>query len=91
MLHTTWSGEATGFVEALAKRYGGTRLGRQELEGELIEDREDALWSREMLAEALVSEAGEMRRIVVAVDPPASARRTSDACGIVAAITARSV
>ncbi len=76
---------AGGFVEALARRYGGTRLGRQELEGELIEDREDALWSREMLADALAGEAGELRRIVVAVDPPASSRKTSDACGIVAA------
>jgi phage terminase large subunit-like protein len=76
---------AKGFVEALTDRYGGTRLGRQELEGELIEDREDALWSREMLAEARVADAGELRRIVVAVDPPASSRRTSDACGIVAA------
>ena len=76
---------AKGFLEALAKRYGGTRLGRQELEGELIEDREDALWSREMLAEAVVADAGEIRRIVVAVDPPASSRKTSDACGIVAA------
>ena len=76
---------ARGFVEALAQRYGGTRLGRQELDGELIEDREDALWSREMLAEAFVAEAGELRRIVVAVDPPASSRKTSDACGIVAA------
>jgi phage terminase large subunit-like protein len=71
---------ASGFVEALQRRYGGTRLGRQELEGELIEDREDALWSREMLADAVVGEAGELRRIVVAVDPPASSRKTSDAC-----------
>ena len=76
---------AKGFVEALDERYGGTRLGRQELDGELIEDREDALWSRQMLVEARVREAGELRRIVVAVDPPACARKTSDACGIVAA------
>ena len=76
---------AQGFVEALKTRYGGTRIARQELEGELIEDRDDALWSREMLAEAMVMEAGEIRRIVVAVDPPASSRKTSDACGIVAA------
>ena len=76
---------AKGFVEALKTRYGGTRIARQELEGELIEDRDDALWSREMLAEAMVMEAGEIRRIVVAVDPPASSRKTSDACGIVAA------
>jgi len=76
---------AVGFLEALSKRYGGTRLGRQELDGELIDDREDALWSRDMLAAAFVAEPGELRRIVVAVDPPASSRKTSDACGIVAA------
>lgn len=76
---------AAGFVETLAARYGGTRLGRQELDGELVEDREDALWSRDMIEQAFTAEAGELRRIVVAVDPPASSRRTSDACGIVAA------
>ena len=51
-----------GFVEALAnalRRHAASA--RQELEGELIEDRDDALWSREMLAEAMVSEAGEMQ------------------------------
>ena len=67
------------------RRYGGTRLGRQELDGELVEDREDALWSRAMLEEAALDACPELRRIVVAVDPPASARKTSDACGIVAA------
>jgi len=76
---------AQGFVDALERRYGGTRIARQELEGELIEDRDDALWSREMLAEALTGEIGDLRRIVVAVDPPASAHKDSDACGIVAA------
>ncbi|MGQ3295128.1 MAG: terminase large subunit domain-containing protein, partial [Shinella sp.] len=34
-----------GFLTAMADRYGGTRLGRQELDGELIADREDALWN----------------------------------------------
>ncbi|WP_274629681.1 DNA-packaging protein [Arvimicrobium flavum] len=76
---------AEGFVGAMRKRYGGTRLGRQELDGELIEDREDALWSRAALEAAFVAELPELRRIVVAVDPPASSRKTSDACGIVAA------
>lgn len=76
---------AAGFVEALKTRYGGTRIARQELEGELIEDREDALWSRDMLAAATVALADGLRRIVVAVDPPASSRKTSDACGIIAA------
>ncbi|OQM75234.1 ATP-binding protein [Pseudaminobacter manganicus] len=76
---------APGFLEAVKRRYAGTRLGRQELDGELIEDRDDALWSRRMLEQADAGEAGELLRIVVAVDPPASSRRTSDACGIVAA------
>lgn len=76
---------APGFVETLRRRYDGTRLGRQELDGELIEDREDALWLRETIEQARIATAPELRRIVVAVDPPASARRTSDACGIVAA------
>jgi phage terminase large subunit-like protein len=76
---------AAGFIAALEKRYGGTRLARQELEGELIEDREDALWSRAALEAAAGGAPGELRRIVVAVDPPASSGRASAACGIVAA------
>lgn len=77
---------APGFLDAVIDRYGGTRLGRQELDGELIEDRSDALWSRAQL-ENLVrpGNAAELSRIVVAVDPPAGASATSDACGIVAA------
>lgn len=76
---------AEGFLQAVERRYGGTRLGRQELDGELIEDREDALWSRAAVEGAFVAEVPGMRRIVVAVDPPATSRKTSDACGIVAA------
>jgi phage terminase large subunit-like protein len=76
---------APGFLEAVRARYAGTRLGRQELDGELIEDRADALWSRAALEAALLEKVPELGRIVVAVDPPASARKTSDACGIVAA------
>lgn len=82
---------AARFLETVRERYGGTRLGRQELDGELIEDREDALWTREAIEAAALrqaqdeGEASGLTRIVVAVDPPASARKTSDACGIVAA------
>lgn len=75
---------AEGFIAAIRARYAGTRLARQELDGELIEDRPDALWSRAVL-EAAAGVYGELRRIVVAVDPPATSRRTSDACGIVVA------
>ncbi len=75
---------APGFMEALASRYGGTRLGRQELDGELIEDREDGLWKREAIEAATMRVTGPFRRIVVAVDPPASAG-VNACCGIVVA------
>lgn len=75
---------APGFIDALSRRYGGTRLGRQELDGELIEDREDGLWKRDAIEELTVRFTGTLRRIVVAVDPPASAGAQS-CCGIVVA------
>ncbi|MCP8937793.1 terminase family protein [Alsobacter sp. SYSU M60028] len=76
---------APNFLAGVVARYAGTRLGRQELDGELIEDRPDALWSRERLELAREDAAPPLARIVVAVDPPASASRRADRCGIVAA------
>jgi phage terminase large subunit-like protein len=76
---------APTFLEAVLSRYHGTRLGRQEIEGEIIEDRADALWTRAQLEAARVPRAPELQRIVVAVDPPGSAHKKSDACGLVAA------
>jgi phage terminase large subunit-like protein len=75
------------FLERIEARYGGTRLGRQELDGELLEDLPGALFPRARLEAARISPAAvpPMRRIVVAVDPPASSREGADACGIVAA------
>ncbi|MFG1419063.1 terminase family protein [Xanthobacter sp. V0B-10] len=76
---------APGFIARVLARYGGTRLGRQELDGEIIEDRPDALWSRPALEAARVAAAPPLARIAVAVDPPASSRAGADACGIVCA------
>lgn len=76
---------APGFIRAMEARYGGTRLGRQELDGELIEDREDALWNRDMLERARIRTPGPLARIVVAVDPPAAERAKNSCCGIVVA------
>lgn len=76
---------APAFLETVVGRYAGTRLGRQELEGELIEDRADALWSRGLIEAARAAAAPPLARVVVAVDPPASSGRRADACGIVAA------
>jgi phage terminase large subunit-like protein len=69
------------FVAAVTGLYGGTRLGRQELEGELIEEVEGALWTRALIETCRAHAREAMARVVVGVDPPASA--TGDACGIV--------
>jgi phage terminase large subunit-like protein len=76
---------ARTFLGAVVQRYEGTRLGRQELDGELIEDRPDALWTREQIEAVRITGVPALGRVVVAVDPPATSRTTSDACGIVAA------
>lgn len=76
---------APHFLETVVGRYAGTRLGRQELDGELIEDRPDALWNRALIEAGREASAPELVRVVVAVDPPASSRRHADACGLVAA------
>lgn len=79
------------FVETVTALYGGTRWGRQELEGELIEDVAGALWSRDLLERQRVLRPSTgsgsqderlFKRIVIGVDPPVSVG--GDACGIVA-------
>jgi len=73
---------APQFLDAVVARYRGSVLGRQELDGEMIEDRPDALWQRAMFRPG----SGEgVERIVVAVDPPVTGHARSDACGIVVA------
>lgn len=73
------------FLDAVTSRYGGTALGRQELDGEMVEDRPDALWTRAAIEAARVATPPPLMRVAVAVDPPASTGRRADACGIVAA------
>jgi phage terminase large subunit-like protein len=73
------------FLKSVVARYAGTRLGRQELDGEIIDDRPDALWSRARIEDCREGAPPHLERIVVAIDPPASSRRGADACGIVAA------
>lgn len=76
---------APDFIRELQARYGGTPLLRQELDGELIEDRSDALWKRAVIDAHRVTAAPELTRIVVAVDPPVTSGAKADACGIVVA------
>jgi phage terminase large subunit-like protein len=74
---------AAGFVEYLQGRYAATRLGRQELGGEIIEDNEQALWKRAWIEAGRLRRAPFLRRLVVAVDPPAGLK--GDECGIIVA------
>jgi len=75
------------FIEAVTATYGGTRLGRQELEGLLLEDHEGALWTRDLLekARAIPLAGRQFRRTVIGLDPPASTG--GDSCGIVVCAT----
>jgi phage terminase large subunit-like protein len=70
------------FVAAMLAEYAGTRLGRQELDGEMIEDAQGALWTRAMIEACRAEGVPALRRVVIGVDPPAGVGR--DACGIVA-------
>ncbi|HYJ30259.1 MAG TPA: terminase family protein [Allosphingosinicella sp.] len=70
-----------GFVAWATDTYGGTRLGRQELDGILFADVERALFTRDMLEKARAERLPEMIRVVVGVDAPAGTE--GDACGIV--------
>jgi phage terminase large subunit-like protein len=79
------------FLAEMTRRYGGTRLGRQELEGELLEDVPGAIFQRAWferpgfrLGEGELVPA-RLRRIVVAVDPAVSAGETAHETGIVVA------
>lgn len=71
-----------GFRKRLLDKYEGTRKGRQELEGEVIEDVEGALWEYEMLHRSNFS-VGQFDKVVVAIDPAGTANRRSDETGIV--------
>lgn len=74
---------APGFFETMQRRFAGSRLGRQELDAEVIEDNDAALWRRSWIDAHRVRCAPQLGHIVVAVDPPASAG--GDECGIVVA------
>jgi len=76
---------APAFITKVTRMYAGTALGRQELDGEVVTERPDSLWQRKWMVEARTRIAPEMRRIVVAVDPPVTATENADTCGIVVA------
>lgn len=78
---------APGFLEAIKARYAGTRLGRQELEGELLNDVPGALWQLASIDGARVDAVPwfGLTRIVVAIDPAVTSGEDADETGIIAA------
>jgi phage terminase large subunit-like protein len=71
------------FLREIEDKYGGTRLGRQELEGELLEDIPGALWTRASIDDHRIKQCPDLERIFVAVDPATSSHEGSDETGIV--------
>lgn len=76
---------APAFLTAIVKKYEGTRLGRQELNGEILDDNPGALWSRNVIEALRVREHPPLLRIVVGVDPAVTSDPESDETGIVVA------
>ncbi|WP_281683886.1 DNA-packaging protein [Thalassobaculum salexigens] len=77
---------APAFLDQILARYDGTRLGRQEIEGEYLVDTPGALWTRALLAASRADGAvPDLARIVVAVDPAVTSGAESDETGIVVA------
>jgi len=77
-------------IRQLYERYAGTRLGRQELDGEILEDIPGALWTREMIDAARVKNVPkDLERVLVAVDPATSSAEGADEHGIVVVGLAR--
>jgi predicted phage terminase large subunit-like protein len=78
---------AAAALEQLKEKYEGTRLGRQELYAEVLDDIEGALWNHRVIEQANLDEqnAPQMKRIVVAIDPAVTGNENSDETGIVVA------
>ena len=75
---------AGAFFEQVIKRYEGTRIGRQELNAEILEDVEGALWTWKLIEQARTASNPDLVRVVVAIDPAVTANASSDETGIVA-------
>ena len=87
---TTYSNRANlaeSFFTQIVSQYEGTQLGRQELNAELLEDVQGALWTRNLIEEGRRDRAAlpALRRIVVAIDPAISVSESSDETGIIIA------
>lgn len=76
---------APAFLDQIVRRYEGTRLGRQELDAEILDDVPGALWQRGMIEAARLTAVPDLARVVVAIDPAASSGAEADETGIIVA------
>lgn len=76
---------APQFFDAIIRTYEGTRLGRQELNAEILDDNPGALWLRSQIDAARVDAAPTLKRVVVGIDPAVTSSEDSDETGIVVA------
>ena len=74
---------APGFVARITRDYGGSALGRQELDGEIVRDHPGSVFQRAHIDETRVDAAPRLDRVLVCVDPPATSGKGADACGLV--------
>lgn len=74
---------SSDFIDEMRRRYEGTRLGRQELEAQIIDDVDGALWQREQIDASRVHELPPTRKVVVAIDPAVTSGEDSAETGIV--------
>ncbi|WP_234815984.1 DNA-packaging protein [Allorhizobium ampelinum] len=82
---------APKFLKAIRDKYEGSRLGRQELEAEILDDLQGALWNRSQIDDARISEIPDLVRIVVAVDPSGTGGATDDGDSIGIVVAGRGV
>src|SRR6266568_6468349 len=75
---------APAFLDQIVRRYQGTRLGRQELDAEILDDMPGGLWRRGIIEATRTSTYPELSRVVVAIDPAVSASEAADETGIIA-------
>lgn len=77
------------FLHNINENYAGTNLGRQELYGEIIEDRQGALWNSDLIEKLRRRKKdydyADFNRIILAIDPPATSHKKSNACGMIVA------
>jgi phage terminase large subunit-like protein len=76
---------APDFINEMRKRYEGTRLGRQELYAEILEDVDGALWDRDNIDNFRISKPPELTKVVVAIDPAVTNTAESAETGIIVA------